>query len=148
METSVAQDNHASVDLANEPLKGIIGHIGRGAVPPHYQTMLVQQQTEFPADNPAMIGEPFVTDLLRAAAFADGVDELDAVSVDHPEHGWSGQEGPRPVLMRLEKAEEPGALGEARKQGAIVARQPAMERPVPHAFQGMQQSQSDHLTGP
>src|SRR5215467_3209226 len=95
-----------------------------------------------------MIGEPFTTDLLRAAAFADGVNELDAVGVDHPEHGRSGQEGPRPVLMRLEKAEEPGALGEARKQGAIVARQPAMERPVPHAFEGMQHPQGDYLTGP
>src|SRR4030095_12594070 len=27
METGVAQDNHASIDLANEPLKGIIGNI-------------------------------------------------------------------------------------------------------------------------
>jgi hypothetical protein len=50
--------------------------------------------------------------------------------------------------MRLEEAEEPGALGEAGKQGPIVARQPAMERPVPHAFEGMQQSQGDYLAGP
>ena len=50
--------------------------------------------------------------------------------------------------MRLEEAEESGALGEAGKQGPIVACQPAMERPVAHAFEGMEESQGDHLTGP
>src|SRR5262249_39325180 len=82
------------------------------------------------------------------AAFADGVNELDAVGVDNPEHRWDGQEGPRPVLMGLEEAEEPGALGEPGQQRPIVARQPAMEGPVPHPFQGMQQPQGDDLTGP
>ena len=41
MEASVAQDNHASVDLPNEPLKGIIGDIGRCTVPPYHQAILV-----------------------------------------------------------------------------------------------------------
>jgi len=50
--------------------------------------------------------------------------------------------------MRLEEAEEPGALGEVGKQEPIVARQTAMERPVPHACEGMQLPQGDHLTGP
>ena len=49
-----------------------------------------------------MVREAFAADLVRAAAFADGVDELDAVGVDHPEPGRSRQEDPRPVLMRLE----------------------------------------------
>src|SRR5947208_9451272 len=30
MEGSIAQDDHASVDLANQPLKGVIGDIGCG----------------------------------------------------------------------------------------------------------------------
>src|SRR6266702_7618566 len=50
--------------------------------------------------------------------------------------------------MRLEETKEPGALGEVGKQRAIVARQPAIEGPIAHAFEGMQQSQGDHLTGP
>ena len=42
METSVAQDNHAPVDLLNEPLKGVIRHIRRGTIPPYHQAILVQ----------------------------------------------------------------------------------------------------------
>src|SRR5262249_12482222 len=38
--------------------------------------------------------------------------------------------------------------GQAGKQRPIVACQPAIEGPVPHTFQGMQQPQGDHLTGP
>ena len=45
MEGSITQDDHASVDLANQPLKGIIGDIGRGTVPPHHEAILVQQET-------------------------------------------------------------------------------------------------------
>ena len=42
MEARIAQDDHASVKLPNQPLKGIICNIGRGTVPPHDQPPLVQ----------------------------------------------------------------------------------------------------------
>jgi hypothetical protein len=77
-----------------------------------------------------------------------GVDQLNAIGVDDPEHGRSGQEDLCPVLMGLEETKEPGALGEQREQCPIVARQPAIEGPVAPAFERMQQSQGDHLTGP
>ena len=48
METGVTQDNHAPIDLANEPLKGVIRDIGRVTRPPHDQSPLIEQQTEFP----------------------------------------------------------------------------------------------------
>src|SRR5215510_6743808 len=95
-----------------------------------------------------MIGEAFAADLLGAAAFAYGVDQLDAIRVDHPEHGRGGQERPRPVLMGLEETKEPGALGQPWKQRPIIARQPPIERAVADAFERMQQPQGDHLTGP
>src|SRR5215813_4547399 len=41
MEGSITQDDHAAVDLPNQPLKGIIGDIGRGTVPPYHQAILV-----------------------------------------------------------------------------------------------------------
>ena len=41
MEGGIAQDDHASVDLPNQPLKGIICDIGRGTVPPYHQAILV-----------------------------------------------------------------------------------------------------------
>src|SRR5262245_32672968 len=41
MEGSITQDDHAAVDLPNQPLKGIIGDIGRGTVLPYHQAILV-----------------------------------------------------------------------------------------------------------
>src|SRR5215475_10206028 len=148
MEGGITQDNHMAINLPNEPLKGVIRHIGGGTVPPHDQPPLVQQQTEFAADNPPMVGEAFPADLLRAATLAHGVDELDAVGVNDPQHGRSSQEDLRPVVMGLQETKEPRPLGEAGEQRPIVARQPAIEGPVASAFEGVQESQGDHLTGP
>src|SRR5262249_8121860 len=95
-----------------------------------------------------MVGEAFPADLLGAAAFAHGVDQLNPIRVDDAEHGRRGQEGPRPVLMGLQKTKEPRPLGQAGDQRPIVACQPAIEGPVADAFEGMQQPQGEHLTGP
>src|SRR6185295_4902966 len=62
--------------------KGIIGDIGRGTVPPYHQAILVEQQTEFAADNPPMVGEAFPANLLGATAFTHGMDQLDPIGVD------------------------------------------------------------------
>ena len=59
-----------------------------------------------------MVGEAFATNLLRATAFTDGVDQLDAIGVDDAEHSRRGQEDLCPVLMRREEAKEPRPLGE------------------------------------
>src|SRR5256712_10668474 len=50
--------------------------------------------------------------------------------------------------MGLEETKKPRPFGEPREQCPIVARQPAIEGPGAHAFEGMQQPQGDHLTGP
>src|SRR5262249_137251 len=84
-----------------------------------------------PADNPAMVRHAFAADLLGTASFAHGVNQLDAVGVDDPEHGRGGQESPRPVLMGLQETKEPGALGKPRKQRAIISCQPAIEGRLP-----------------
>ena len=115
METGVTQDNHLVFALANEPLKGVIRDIGGGTRPPHDQPPLIEQQTEFAADNPAMIGEAFAANLLRTAAFTPGMDQLDTIGVNDAEHGRGGQESPRPILMGREETKEPGALGKPRK---------------------------------
>jgi len=86
--------------------------------------------------------------LLGTAAFAHRVDQLDAIGVDDPEHGWGGQEDLDPVLMSLQKTKEPRPLGEAGKQRPIIARQPAVERTVTHAFARMQDPQGHDLAGP
>src|SRR5262249_6376105 len=96
---------------------------------------LIQQETQFPTHNPAMIREAFAANLLGAPAFAHGVNQLDPIRVDAPEHGWGSQESPRPGLMGREETQEPGTLGEPRKQWPIVARQPPIEGAVAHAFE-------------
>jgi hypothetical protein len=82
-----------------------------------------------------MVGEAFPANLLGAAAFADGVDQLDPIRVDNAEHRWSSQEDLRPGVMRREEPKEPRALGEPGKQRPLVARQPAIKGPVAHAFE-------------
>src|SRR5712691_11414539 len=54
VEAGITQDDHASVKLSNEPLKGVIRDIGGVTRPGHHQPPLVQQQTEFTANNPAV----------------------------------------------------------------------------------------------
>src|SRR5262252_9356404 len=127
-------------NTTNEPLKRVIRDIGRVTGPPHDQPPLIEQQTAFAADNPAMVRQAFAANLVRAPALAHGMNQLDPIRVDDPEHGRGGQERPRPVLMGLEETKEPGALGQTGKQRPIVARQPAIEGPVAHAFERMEQS--------
>src|SRR6267142_5073703 len=108
METGVTQDNHAPIDLANEPLKGVVRDMRGGTRPPHDQPPLIQEETQFPADNPPVIREALPADLLGTPAFTHRMDQLDAVGVDDAEHGRGGQESPRPVLMGFEETKEPG----------------------------------------
>jgi len=148
MQGRITQDNHRFFNLANEPWKGVIRNIGRGPVPPHTQPPLMQEETPCPADHPAMVRHACAADLLGTAAFAARLDQLAAVGVNAPKPGRSGQEDLRPVLMGLQKTQEPGALGAAGKQRPLVARQPAIQGPVPPTFEGMQQAHGDALPGP
>jgi hypothetical protein len=148
MEGRIAQDAHAAVKLPDQPLKGVLRAMRGGPVPPYPQALLGHHQTEGAPAKPTMVGQTLPTALLGAAPLPDGVEECAPLGVDPPEPGRSGQAGRRPVLRRLAEAEEPGARGEAGQPGPTGARQPAMERPVAHALQGMQQSQSAHRTGP
>jgi hypothetical protein len=111
MEAGITQDNHLFFALSNQPLEGVIRDIGRGTLPRDHQPPLIEQQTQFAPDDPAMVREAFAADLLRAAAFAHGVDQLDPIGVNDPEHRRGGQEDLRPVLMGPEEAKEARPLG-------------------------------------
>jgi hypothetical protein len=50
--------------------------------------------------------------------------------------------------MGFEEAKEPRALRYMRESATIVAREPTIKHPVPHAFERMQQPQGDYLAGP
>src|SRR5437660_6060984 len=57
MEGGITQDNHPSVHLSNEPLKGVIRDSGGGTRPSHDQPPSIEPETEFPPDDPAMMVE-------------------------------------------------------------------------------------------
>ena len=97
--------------VLNQPLQGVVCAIGGGPRPRHLQPPLVRPQTEFTPDNPAMIREACAAALLRAPAFAHGMNQFDAVGVDDPEYRQGGQEDLRSLLMGREEAKEAGALG-------------------------------------
>src|SRR5262245_59650914 len=59
MAAGITQDNPLLLTLSYQPLKRVIGDIGRSTGPPHDQPPLIEQQTEFAADHPVMIGEAF-----------------------------------------------------------------------------------------
>ena len=67
MEGGITQDNHPAINLSNEPLKRVIRDIGRVTCPPHDQPPLIEQQTQFAPDNPAMVRQAFAADLLGTA---------------------------------------------------------------------------------
>src|SRR5437773_4546054 len=69
MEAGVTQDNHLFFELSNQPLKRVIRDIGGGTRPRHDQSPLIEQQTEFPSDDPAVVREPLAANLLGTAAF-------------------------------------------------------------------------------
>ena len=75
MESGITQDYHPCFKLPNEPLQRVIGNIGGGTRPPYDQAPLIEQQTEFAANNPTVVREAFAAHLLRAAALADRVDQ-------------------------------------------------------------------------
>src|SRR6266567_5657436 len=66
MEAGITQDNHPPINLLNQPLKGVVSDIRGGTRPPHDQPPLIEPQTEFAPDDPAVIREAFATNLLRA----------------------------------------------------------------------------------
>jgi len=68
MESRITQDNHPFFKLANHPLKRVLRDVGSSTRPRHDQPPLIEQQTEFPTDNPAVVREAFATNLLGAPA--------------------------------------------------------------------------------
>jgi hypothetical protein len=73
---------------------------------------VVQQQTQFTADNPVVVREAFAANLPEAAALPDRVDQLNPLGVNDAEQCGRSQEGLRPVLLRHERPRRVVAVGE------------------------------------
>lgn len=92
-----------------------------------------------------MVGEAFATDLGRAVPLPNRMNQLDAVTVHHPQEGGRRQEQQGPLPVSLELPKQPGALGQVGKQRLVISRQPAIERSVADPLQGVQHPQGHHL---
>jgi hypothetical protein len=86
----IGQDDHLLIKLRNQRVKMRVVDIGGSAVPGTNLAPLIHDETEFAADNPAMIALPLRADLGGAAPFPYGVDHLDPIAVAHAQHGWYG----------------------------------------------------------
>src|SRR5512143_1528719 len=95
-----------------------------------------------------MIRNPFSSPLSPATAIPTRMQQFNPVGIDHSQQRWGCQKaiGPRPVGP--EQAKQARALGQPRKQGMIVADQPAIKGPLPNAFQPEQDADRDRFAGP
>lgn len=148
MEPGVAQDQHPILEHLDQRLEQGIVHVGRRAQPTDDAPQVVDQQAQLVADDPAVVGEALAAHLARTAPFPNGVNQFDTVTVDYPQQGGLGQKSPGPPPVGHERPEQPGALGQLRKQGVIVPAQPAIEDPVTDPFERVQHPQGHHLAGP
>ncbi len=148
MKPGIAQDHHPVLEHFDQGLEQGIVDLGRRPQPADDAAPLVDQQTEFVAHDPAVVGDPFTTDLPGTAPFPNRMDQFDAVAVDHPQQGRLGQKPQGPPPVRGERPKQPGPLGQARKQGVIVPGEPAVEGSVADPLQGVQDPQRYHLAGP
>src|SRR5215475_8889899 len=119
MEAGITQDNHALFKLPNQPLERVIRDIGRGTGPPHNQPPLIEQQTEFPPDDPAMVRHAFKQLLRSSRRKVSPVELIDG-----------------PFLMRHEHLA--GALVELRQIGKASSSADGVLHHPPEAFDGIE----------
>jgi hypothetical protein len=140
MKSTVRPDDHLVLEPLGQMLEADVADIGRGAVPSADQTQVVE--------GPAIIGLALLTHLAHRPPSPDGVNHLDAVAIHRPQQRRGSQEPVSPGLLRPEQAEETGPMRQLGKQGPVVVGQPAVEGPGAHALDGVEQPNSDGLTGP
>lgn len=130
MKPGVGQDQHAILEHLNQRMKQCIVDVGRRPQPTDNAPHVIDQQAEFLTHDPAMVGDPFTTDLPGTEPFPNRMDQFDAVTVDHPQQRGLGQKPQGPLAVGNKRPKQASPLGQARKQGAIISCQPAVESSV------------------
>src|SRR5262249_23644499 len=148
VECRITQDDHLLFIRRNQGMKSGIGSIGASTIPADHQPQLIEQQTEFAADNPAMVRFPFAPDLPPTPAFAQGMQQFNAVAIDHAQERRGSQELVRPVPVAGQQAKQPRPLRQGRKQFAPIPVQPAIKCPIPDPFEGKENSPRDNFARP
>jgi hypothetical protein len=145
MKDCIRQHNHFFFKASDQRLKMCVGNISGRALPSHYQPVLVQEQAEFAAHDPAPVRQPFAPTLLRARTLSDRVNQLDTIGVNHAHHTRCGQEPLGQMAVRPKQPKQSCSFWQMRKQMRPIPRQPAIKGTVADAFQSKQEGQGDDL---
>lgn len=148
MKSRVIQDHYVVLKQFDDQVKPTVLGIRRCPDPAADGPQMIDDQTPLAADDPAMIGNPLASELLRAPALPNGVDQFNAKTVHNAQQRWLRQKLEGPRLMGFEQAKPTGTLRQVRKQGPQVTRQPAVEGPITDPFERVQQPQGDDFTWP
>src|SRR5437764_951690 len=105
------------------------------------------QPAEFDADNPAMIADAFLANLCGTAPFPDGVNQFNAVAINHTFFLRSDQELVGQGFIDGQQAQQTRAFGQIGKQVQPVPFEPAIKGAVVDAFEREQDPNGDNLTG-
>ena len=84
----IGKNNHLVTDPLTYMLEMMLEmtaiiYIGSVAIPIHNQPKMVDQYTQFSADNLSLVGESFFADLTFRPTCSTGVNQFDAISINH-----------------------------------------------------------------
>lgn len=83
MEAMIGENHGAIFEALDQWMKGSVMHIGRIILPADHLTQMVEQETQFAANNPASAGIDIFANLLLRSSFANRVDRFDPITIDH-----------------------------------------------------------------
>lgn len=82
MKTMIRENDHAIFVALDQGVKGAVMDIGRITIPINHLAEMVEQETQFATHNPTAVGVAFSADLLLRTTLANGMDELNSVTVN------------------------------------------------------------------
>ncbi len=102
----VGEDEYLVSNRINRVLEDVaIVNISRIHIPTDDQTDVIEQQTQFTADNPAFVGQQaLLANLLGASSFPSGMNQFDAIAVNDTNQVGGNHETFNPVAMRVKQS--------------------------------------------
>ena len=120
MKAVVAEDDPRLLDASDQRMKDRIMDLGRIPIPIDDPARLIDYNAELAPDDPAVIGQSFLTDLTEGVPrppLTHRMEQLDAIAINNPERRRLRPEAVGPIGMGGEQAKQAGARYQAREQG-------------------------------
>lgn len=133
MKATIRKHDHFLLEPPEQRLKVGVRNISGRTLPSDNQPVLVQEQAELAAYNPAPVRQPFTSILLRAASFYDRVNQLNAIGVNNAPHTCCGHESPGQMAVQAKKTKQARLSGKLGNR-CFQSRQPAIKGAIANAF--------------